>query len=128
MVVRVCGSALLGLELDGLVVVSRRTNAAGSTGLRRFAAMAARLASTALDTMPFNGVGSRRSAIFPEVMRETSIRSSISRTMCFSWRSMMLRTCSTASGVPPPSRMTSSPVTSAWGAAFLRRVIAVPAA
>jgi len=47
--------------------------------------------------------------ILPEAIRETSSRSSIRRTIWTTWRSIIVRTRSTASGWAPPRRISSRP-------------------
>ena len=58
-----------------------------------------RAVSTALLTTSASGTRERRSSILLRLIRETSSRSSMSRTMCPSWRSIMARACATAFSV-----------------------------
>ena len=70
----------------------------------------ARCASIALCTSSPTAVGTRRRTIFPEVMRDTSSRSSMSRTMWATCRSIIARTRRIVAGRSPDTRISSRPV------------------
>ena len=77
----------------------------------RAASMAARCAlDGALHELGERASGRRCSTILPDVMRETSSRSSMSRTISATCRSIIARTRRTVSGASPDSRISSSPV------------------
>ena len=70
--------------------VSGSSGSSMASSCRR-ASMAGRAVSTARATIAPTSTGSRCSVIMPRVMRDTSSRSSIRRTRCSTWRSMMSR-------------------------------------
>jgi hypothetical protein len=62
--------------------------------------------STAWRTIACVSTRSLRSSILPRLMRDTSRRSSTSRTSCESCRSIIARVCATAARLSPASRIT----------------------
>ena len=80
---------------------SRATGSGGSetVSVCPAASMSGRAVSTALFTTSASSTRERRSSILLRLMRETSSRSSISRTMWPSCRSIMPRACGDGTGV-----------------------------
>ena len=61
--------------------------------------------SIALATTSASSTRSLRSSILPRAMRDTSSRSSTSRTRCWTWRSMIVRSCSSAVAAAQPHQL-----------------------